>query len=198
MNGTSKVIKFMMFKLQKIILIKVYLLLISFFLISITCTHKCNHDNKDDVYNFIKTAQTKPIKIFEGWSIMKRSRGFIFNYNDTVHILMFIIHENKELMFKELSPQQDSVFYSLDVLENRTDRYPFKDNNFSDKLFLFIELNIDDVNWIVEDSLSMFVNEDFVVIYSQKEKDIRELSRFKEYSKYNTHWYYYKKILDTK
>jgi len=174
----------------------VYISLIGFLLISMSCGQKGNQVTKDDIYDFIKITRTKPIEIFDGWDIWKRSDGFVFNYKDTVYVLLFIIHEEKELIFKEIFPQQDSAFYALDELDNRSSHFPFMVTDFSDKVFLFKNLKAERVNSIIEENLIMFVNEDFTVIFSRKGTDIRELNRFKEYSKYDNYWFYYVKKKD--
>lgn len=172
-----------------------YFSLVGLFLISITnsCGQKNNHDSKNEINNFIKITQNEPIEIFEGWDIWERSDGFIFDFTDDKYRLL-IVNKNKEkVLFKEIFPKQDSVFHPLIEMESRSDHYPFRVTDFTDKVFLFKKLKVDRVNSIIEDSLIMFVNENYTIIYSEKGTDIRELNRFKEYSKHDNYWYYYLK-----
>lgn len=177
------------------ILRKTYLSLIGFFLISITnsCGQKSNHDTKNEIHNFIKVAKTTSIEIFDGWSIWKRSDGFVFDYMDDEYRLLIIYNNKEKVLFKEIFPKQDSVFYPLNEIKSRTGHYPFDVTDFSDKVFLFKKLKVDCVNSIIEDSLTMFVNENYTIIYSENGTDIRELNRYKEYSKHDNYWYYYLK-----
>ncbi|MEZ5199174.1 MAG: hypothetical protein R2764_23165 [Bacteroidales bacterium] len=171
MNGKSKMIKVLKNTLQIMILRKAYLSLIVLFSISITnsCGQESNHDTKKEIDTFIKIAQTKSIEIFDGWNIWKRSDGIVFDYMDDEYRLL-IIYDNKEkVLYKEMFPKQDSAFYPLNEIESKSDYYPFEVIDFTDKVFLFEKLKVDRVKSIMEDGLIMFVNEDFSIIFSQKE-----------------------------
>jgi hypothetical protein len=172
-----------------------YLSLIGLFLIfSIdSCGQKSNYNFKEEVLSFIKKAQTKSLEIFDGWDIWERSDGIVFNFKDKVHVLLVIDNEEKGYMFKEIFPKQDSIFYSLDEIEGRSGHYPFKVNDFPDKIFLFKELKVSRVESISELNLIMFINENFSVVFSQKGTNIKELTRFKGFTEYDNYWYYYLK-----
>lgn len=195
MNGKSKLIKALTNTLQIVNLRRLFLPLIGLFLISITilCGQKSNNETNNEIYDFIKLAQTKSFETFDGWNIWKRNDGLVFDYLDNEYRLLIIFDEKEKVFFKEIFPTQDSIFHPLNEIDSRSEYYPFKVSDFSDKIFLFQKLNVDNVKSIIEDSLIMFVNEDFAVIYSQKGKNIRESSRFIEYLKYDNYWYYYLK-----
>lgn len=177
------------------ILNKSCLSLMGLFLIIVfdSCGLKELHDSRDEIVNFIKEAQDKSIELFDGWNIVERNDGYVFNYKDKEHTLLIIDHEEMGLMFKEIFPKQDSTFYPLKEILKRSDNYPFKVNDFPDKVMLFKELKVNRVESISELKLIMFINDHFTIIYSQIGTDIRALSRFKEYTEYDNYWYYYLK-----
>lgn len=196
MNGKSKMIKLHTVTLHIMILRKTYYLsLLGLFLFSITnsCGQKNNTASKNEINNFIKITQKESIEIFEGWNVWERSDGIVFDFMDNKYRLLVVCKNEEKVLFKEIFPKQDSVFYPLTEIENRSNYYPFRGTNFADKVFLFKKLKADRVNSIIEDSLIMFVNKNFSIIYSQKGTDIRELNRYKGYSKYDNSWYYYLK-----
>jgi len=175
---------------------KIYIFsLIGLFMISTinSCGQKNNHDSKNKINSFIKIADNEPIEIFEGWYVWKRSGGFVFDFMDNEFRLLIVDKNKEDFVFKEIFPKQDSVFYSLLEIESRSDYYPFQCTDFSDKVILFKKLKVDQVNSINEDNLIMFVNEEFSIIYTQKGTDVREINRYKEYSKYDNNWFYYMK-----
>jgi len=177
------------------ILRKTYVLLIGLFLIFITnsCGQESNQSTREDPFNFIELAQANPIEIFDEWNIWKRSDGYIYDYIDLNYRFLIIIDNKEKYLFKEIFPLQDSTFHSLDEIESRSGQYPFKVTNFSDKIILFRKLNIDYVKSITEDSLIMFIDEGFNVIYSQRGFDITRTIRFKGYTKYDNFWYFFLK-----
>jgi len=176
---------------------KIYFLSLVGFFIMIATTNSCrlknNRDSKNKINNFIKIAKNEPVEIFEGWNIWERSDGFVFDFMEYKFRLLIVNKNKEDFLFKEIFPKQDSVFHSLLEIKSRTDHYPFRTTDFSDKVFLFKKLKVDQVNSINEDSLIMFVNEGFSIIYTQKVTDVRELNRYKGYSKYDCNWYYYLK-----
>lgn len=196
MSGKSKMLKVLKNNLQIMILRKAYLSLLVLFLISITysCGQESDQDTKNEINTFIKIAQTKSIEIFDGWNIWKRSDGIVFDYMDDGYRLLIIYDNKEEVLYKEMFPKQDSVFYPLNEIESKSGYYPFEVIDFTDKIVLFNKLKVDRIKSIMEDGLIMFVNEDFSIIFSQKGTDIRELNRYKGYLEYDKHWYYYLKI----
>jgi hypothetical protein len=177
------------------ILRKSYFPLIGLFLLfSIdSCGQKGNHDSKEEILSFIEKAQTKSLEIFDGWDIWERSDGIVFNYKDKVHVLLIINYEEKGYMFKEIFPKQDSTFFPLNEIDDRSGNYPFKVADFPDKIFLFKELKVSHVESISELNLMMFINENFSVVFSQKGTNIKELNRYKAFTEYDNYWYYYLK-----
>ena len=172
-----------------------YLLLVGLFLISVTnsCGQKNTNTSKNEINNFIKITQNEPIEIFDGWEIWERSDGFVFEFTDYKYRLLVVDKNKENILFREIFPKQDSVFYPLIEMESRSGQYPFRVTDFAEKVFLFKKLKVDRVNSIIENSLIMFVNENYTIIYSEKGKDIRELNRFKDYLKHDDYWYYYLK-----
>jgi hypothetical protein len=174
---------------------KSYLSIIGLFLLTIanSCDQKNSQVTKNEINSFIEMAQTESIEMFKEWDVFKRSGGFVFNFKDKVHVLLLISDEEKGLMFKEIFPKQDSVFSRLIEIEKRSIQYPFGVTDFGEKVHLYQKLKVDRVNSIIENCLILFINENYTIIYSEKGLDIRELNRFKEYSKYDNYWYYYLK-----
>ena len=158
-----------------------------------SCGQKNKHDSKSRIFSFIKIAKNEPVEIFEGWNIWKRSGGFVFDFMDNEFRLLIVNRNKEDFVFKEIFPTQDSAFYSLLEIESRSDYYPFQCTDFSDKVLLFMKLKADQIISINEDSLIMFVNEDYSIIYTQKGINVRELNRYKDYSKYDNNWFYYLK-----
>jgi hypothetical protein len=176
---------------------RIYYLSLAVFFVTLTinsCGQKNNNDRKNRISNFIKIAKNEPIEIFENWNVWKRSDGIVFDFMNNKYRLLVVNKKDDYFLFKEIFPKQDSVFHSLLEIESRSDHYPFHATNFSDKVFLFKKLKVDQVNSIIEDSIIMFVNEDFSIIYTQKGTDVSALNRYKEYSKYDSNWYYYLKV----
>lgn len=195
MNGKSNLIKDNLVLLT-MMLIRKYHHSLTFFLIIITlnsCGQGNNNVRKDRVCNFIKIAKNEPVEIFENWNVWKRSDGIVFDFMNNKFRLLAVNKKDDLFLFKEIYPKQDSIFHSMLEIESRSDHYPFHTTDFSDKVVLFKKLKVDQVNSIIEDSLVMFVNKDFSIIYIQKGTDVRELKRYKEYSKYDSNWYYYLK-----
>jgi len=195
MNGKSNLIKNYLI-LHTMILIRKKNLSLMIFLLTIVltaCGQGNNNVRKNEISNFIKIAKNEPLEIFENWNVWKRSDGIVFDFMNNKFRLLVVNKKDDFFLFKEIFPKQDSVFHSLLEIESRSDHYPFHATNFSDKVFLFKKLKADQVNSIIEDSLIMFVNEDFSIIYTQKGTDVRALNRYKEYSKYDSYWYYYLK-----
>lgn len=177
------------------ILGKTYFILIVLFLMSITSTYgqKNMHCDLNEITDFIKITQNESVEIFQGWNIWKRSDGFVFDYLDIEYRLLIINDDKEEVLFKEIFPVQDSVFYPMNQIDSRSGYYSFEVNNFNDKVLLFEKLKVDRVKSEIEDGLIMFVNEDFIIIFSQKGTDIRALNKYDEYSRYDKHWWYYLK-----
>lgn len=87
MNGKSKLIKALTNTLQIVNLRRLFLPLIGLFLISITilCGQKSNNETNNEIYDFIKLAQTKSFETFDGWNIWKRNDGLVFDYLVSVY-----------------------------------------------------------------------------------------------------------------
>lgn len=178
------------------ILKKSYFSLIGLFLLFFidSCGQKSNHNSNEEILSFIEKAQNKSLEIFYGWDIWERSDGIVFNYKDKAHILLIINSKEKGYMFKEIFPKQDSTFYPLNEIDERSGNYPFKVTDFPDKIFLFKELKVSHVQSINELNLMMFINENFSVVFSQNGTNIKELNRFKAFTEFDKYWYYYLKV----
>lgn len=169
--------------------------LVVLFLITITNSYgqKNKHCAENEINNLIKITENNSVEFFQGWNIWKRTDGVVFDYLDVEYRLLIISDDKDEVLFKEIYPKQDSVFYPMNQIDSRSGYYSFEVTNFKDKVLLFEELKVDHVKSVIEDGLIIFVNEGFTTIFSQRGTDIRALNKYNEFSRYDKHWWYYLK-----
>lgn len=174
----------MLIKKNQILLITVLLLIA----VTYSCREKKSTENVKDT---IMLLQNESINIFNGWEIWKRSNGLVFDFKARKYRFIVIADSIDNLLLKEIFPGKDSVFYSINDIKYRKDSYPFNTESIFDKVKLFNKLKVIRVNFI-NDDLIMFINDNYSIIYSNCENDLRELNNsYKGYTKYNDYWYYY-------
>lgn len=158
-----------------------------------SCGQNVSNETEQKIIKFIEKVQDEPINIFADFNIWKRNDSFIFDYKDEKEYrLLFVYDEKGQIFYREIFPKQDSVFYPLIEIENRLDKYPFKDADFTAILSLFKKLRIIRTNSFVEDDIIVFVvNDSSFIVYSANGRDIREMNRYSKYLKYNDYWYFY-------
>ncbi len=150
----------------------------------------CNYQPPPEINEFYNLHKNKNLNLFKNWHIYQREgqqNAYVFDYlnGEQVERRFYIIEdENKNIMYKQVFPQSDSIFHELTGNVN--------DKGLTLALFTdFKSLNIKSLNYLNDLNIVQIALNSYSVIYSEVErKDLSGITRFNDYKSIDSHWFY--------